>query len=203
MSKKRSSKAKKPIKRKSPIKDPKTGKIVKGVAQHTNKNGTAGQPTKYKPEYCDMMTEFFSGEKYKRVLIEDEERETKTGKTRKTKYKYMANDLPFLEAFARKIGVSYVTLYNWAHEKVDKSNPESDYKNPEFFEAYKEAKQLQKEFLIVNGLNGLYMPSSYIFTAKNITDMKDEQGLKIEKTNDEGKLSDAELDDALAKIQSK
>lgn len=171
------------------------GRITKGVAQDTNKNNTAGAPSKYDPDYCSQMIKFFDGEKYREVIAEKEIRETKQGRTERTKYKWIANDLPHLEAFARSIGVTYSTLYNWAHDKDDEGN----LKNPEFFEAYNTCKQLQKEFVIENGLKGHYPPASFIFVAKNITDMKDTKDVKIDKPDEasDNGVSDAELEEAL------
>lgn len=113
---------------KKPVRN-KKGQIVKGVAQDTNKNNTAGAPTKYDPTYCDEIIAFFDVEKYKDVVAETEVRITKQGRTEHTKYKTVANDLPHLEAFARKIGVTYATLYNWAHGKDEQGN----LLRPEFF----------------------------------------------------------------------
>ncbi len=75
---------------------------------------------------------------------------------------------PFLFEFAHEIGVSDRTLERWAK------------KHKEFCRAYKEAKELQKNFLIINGLLGLYKPAFAIFTAKNITDMRNEKSLNLD-----------------------
>lgn len=185
----------KPKPSEQPLRDRKTGKITKGVAQDTNKNGTAGKPTTYDPKYCDEILSFFSGSRYERVVIEEEHKETKQGRTDRVKYRYIPNDLPHLEAFARSIGVSYRTLYSWAHDKKE-GGEELVY--PEFAEAYATAKQLQKEFLITNGLMGNYPPASFIFVAKNITDMKDTKDIKLDNKADEEDATDAEIEEALA-----
>lgn len=121
-----------------------------------------GRPTNYKPEYCKQLTDFFAVPKYERVV-----KSVTTGKNyyEKTEYTFVPTDLPMFSAFARKVGVSHQTLLTWTK------------KHPEFLEAYTSAKEMQKEFLVVNGLRGLYPPASYIFTAKNVTDMRDEQYL--------------------------
>lgn len=183
-----------PIKKRAqPKRDKKSGRIKSGVAQDTNKNGTAGAPTKYDKKFIAKLIDYFSGEKYERVVMEMETRHTKQGKTEKVKYRYVAKDLPHLEAFARSIGVNYSTLYNWAHEK-DKNGV---IKRPEFLEAYNTAKELQKEFLIENGLKGHYPPASFIFVAKNITDMRDTKDIKVTPGEEDGGISDAELEEAL------
>ena len=143
----------------------KKGKITKGVAQDTNKNGTAGRPTKYDPKYADELLEFFSIDpNYEKELDHYDKGEVKW-----TDYKKMANKLPTLIDFAKKIGVHDDTLEDWSKAKNEDNTP----KHPEFVRAYARAKELQKWFIIENGLNGLYNPQFAIFVAKNITDMKD------------------------------
>ena len=62
------------------------------------KNSLKGRPSKYKPEYCKQLIDFFSEDPYR----EEEITITyKNGDTR-TDYKMVANDLPFFSAFARK-----------------------------------------------------------------------------------------------------
>ncbi len=107
-----------------------------------------GRPTKYKPEHCAAIVAFFSVEPY-------EEQKTIYG------IKRSSNKLPTFAAFARSIGVNEDTVVQWSK------------KHEEFTAAYNAAKGLQKDFLIQNGLAGLYPPAFAIFTAKNITDMTD------------------------------
>lgn len=45
--------------------------------------------------------------------------------------------------------------------------------NEEFFGCYKRAKEIQKEMIILGGMKGYWNPTFTIFTAKNITDMRD------------------------------
>ena len=112
----------------------------------------AGRPSKYDEKYCAGIVEFFDRPKYSYNKKGQKEPE----------------DIPFFSAYARSIGVCEDTMLEWV--KI----------YPEFSEAYKVAKRLQKEFLITNGLAGLYNPTFAIFTAKNITDMRDEQYMKTE-----------------------
>jgi hypothetical protein len=116
-----------------------------------------GRPTKYDPKYCDKLIEFFSGERYKEVQI------VTTGKNdyEKIETKQVANELPTFEQFAHQIDVNGDTLVEWSKVHED------------FSAAYTHAKELQKNFLIQNGMLGLYNPAFTIFVAKNITDMKD------------------------------
>ena len=66
--------------------------------------------------------------------------------------------LPFLSKYAREeMEVCEDTAIEWT--KV----------HPEFSEAYKKAKDIQKEVLIMKGLEGKWNSTAFIFTAKNIT----------------------------------
>lgn len=123
----------------------------------TKEKNKGGRPTKYKPEYCQEIIDFFSTEPSREVEITNRNKKGEEWTT----YKEVANPIPFLSAFARKIGVCHDTLLEWASVHGD------------FSVAYNKAKALQKEFLIQNGLKGFYPPASFIFTAKNITTMKD------------------------------
>lgn len=70
--------------------------------------------------------------------------------------------IPFFSRFAREVTkCSEDTLINYAKE------------DKEFLVAYKQCKQIQKEILIEGGLNGMFNATAYIFTAKNITEMRD------------------------------
>ena len=124
-----------------------------------------GRPTKYKKEYCEQIIAFFSRKPYKEKEIQHK---NKDGDTYKTEYVKEANDIPFISEFAREIGVCHDTILEWANRHKD------------FSLALKKAKELQKEFLIKNGLAGLYNPTFAIFTAKNITDMRDVSNVEVE-----------------------
>lgn len=159
-----------------PVQEPKTGRIVKGVAQDTNKNDTAGRPTDYKPEYCEQIVTFFDVEPYEKVVMEEQERENtqKGTKSKTVKYKMIANKLPTFVRFARHIGVSTKTVWQWANDRASEEI-DAPLKHPEFSKAYVEAKELQKDFLIQNGLQGTTPSGAFIFVAKNLTDMVDRQ----------------------------
>lgn len=117
-----------------------------------------GRPSKYDPKYCEEIIAFFSIPLKERVI-----KAVITGKNEyeKTEYEDRPNPLPTFAKYARKINTTVKTLLNWCE------------KHKEFLQAYNSCKDLQKEFLVDNGLAGLYPPASFIFTAKNITDMKD------------------------------
>ena len=88
----------------------------------------------------------------------------KDGRT-ETKTEERPNHLRFFSGFARENHLHIDTLNEWTRVY------------PEFSDAYKMAKELQKEHLITCGLLGLYQPAAYIFTAKNIAGMVDKLGL--------------------------
>jgi hypothetical protein len=145
-----------------------------------------GRPTVYKPEYADQLVEWFSGIKYERQVIETTKRYSpKTGKLifESEKVKYVASDLPTLAGFARHIAVRYETLWDWATAVEDENADTKKLKHADFSNAYNIAKSMQKEFLIDNALKGHYPPASFIFTAKNITDMTDKQIIETEDKN--------------------
>ena len=140
-----------------------------------------GQPTKYKPEYCQQLIDYFSIEPLE-VIREQEITGTEGGK-------YVSRRLPqrfpWFEGFARKIGVHRNTLKNWCDEY------------PEFAEAYDTAKDLQREFLVDIGLSGATSASFAIFTMKNVCGWRDERDLKLKKAKEEGDIDDDELKAAI------
>lgn len=143
-------------------------------------NRNARAKTKYKREYADKLVDFFSIEPTREIEIEHF---GKDGNFAYTEYKEKANALPTFHKFCDSIGIkSTDTLLDWVK------------KYPEFKEAHKTAKELQKHFLIANGLAGLYNPTFAIFTAKNITDMRDQQNIDL---TSQGKAMSLTPDQAL------
>lgn len=114
-----------------------------------------GRPTKYKAEYCDLIIEFFSIHPFEIFS-------TPFGPKR------TANTMPTFHDFARTIGVNEDTVVEWATAK----DVQGQLKHADFSAAYREAKTLQKWFLIENGLNGVYNSRFAEFTAMNISDMR-------------------------------
>jgi len=125
------------------------------------KKRKAGAPTKYKPEYCKRMIEFFSEAPYAEHLITNKD---KKGNKFVIKER-VANDLPLFCKFACDINVDMDTLTEW--KKI----------HPKFSLAYKKAKQLQKNFLVQNMLNGKFSAPGSIFTAKNVLGWRDKQDI--------------------------
>ena len=121
-----------------------------------------GRPTSWKPEYNDMIIEFFDVAPTKILQT------ITTGKNdfEKVEEKEIANTMPTFERFSHKIGINIDTLYEW-------KKPQNKVKYPGFSEAYKTAQQLQEAFWIENGMKGLHNPAFAIFWAKNRLTYKD------------------------------
>lgn len=128
-----------------------------------------GRPTKYTPELCEQLVEYFDCEPFMEV-------ERENPKTGSKYYERVPTELPTFERFAHQIGVSVSTLHNWKSE------------HPEFMEAYTRAQQLQKDILVQNGLNRLYDARFTMFMAVNNTDLVD----KKERTLRTPDLADAD-----------
>lgn len=120
------------------------------------------RPTKYKSKYRNLLLDYFSIRPYREV---NEQKVAKNGVLSVQKVR-KPNKFPTFSAFASEIGVSRDSLHEWA-------KPENREKYEGFSDTYKQAKGLQKDIIIQNGLLGLYNSRFAIFTAKAITDMKD------------------------------
>lgn len=156
-----------------------------------NKYST-GRPTKFKEEYIQKLITFFDIEPFKQFVSEKSTEYFVNGTVKKQseKVRPIANRLPTLFRFSREIEVDYTTVYRWAEKgddeelelslqkqfaegKVESKAIEIAQQLKSFCKAYKAAKELQKEFLISLGLSNTTMPASFIFVAKNITDLRD------------------------------
>ena len=62
----------------------------------------------------------------------------------------------------KNINTVYITMRNLRKKE-----------NKEFSVSYKRARDIQKEVLIRGAMKGWFNPTAFIFTAKNITDMRD------------------------------
>lgn len=125
-----------------------------------------GRPSKYKPRFCKELVKFCDKPIY-------EERELPhygpDGQVKWNDVKRFPASLPTLVGFAKHIEVGLSTLYDWM-------NPKHASYQKKFSETVTRIfKDLQKDFLIQGALQGFYNPAFAIFTAKNITDMKDKQ----------------------------
>lgn len=111
----------------------------------------SGRPVKWDEDACTKLA----------LLLEtyfEEERLKFLEATKDNPY----NTIPFISKFCRDAGLSQETLNVKAGEY------------PVLSDALKKAKEIQKEILISGGLSGRFNPTAFIFTAKNITDMRDQ-----------------------------
>lgn len=144
----------------------------------------AGRPSKFKKEYISQLIKFFDIEPTRKEIMKVT---TKNGGEVSTEYKHVANRMPSIVKFAKKINVDYTTVYRWAHHGDDSQTAKDIVSGTgvssdrirqlagmaEFSKAYKTCKQQQKDFLMDNGLIGASPASAYIFTAKNVAGMRD------------------------------
>lgn len=121
-----------------------------------------GRPSKYKPQFCQEIIDFFSGEPYQLTVTEEMKEYFTNGILKKelARKKLIPEKLPTFFRFSEKIKVDQGTLLEWAA------------KYPAFSRAFTRAKELQKEFLMALGLAGVTPPAAFMFIASNITDMR-------------------------------
>lgn len=139
-----------------------------------------GRPTKYKDEYCQGIIDFFNREPFDVVKGVDDEGKEVVLTDKNGNAVMMPCKLPTFEGFAIQLGVSRQTLHNWLDE------------NPEFLDAYARAKDCQKEILVQNGLLGNYEKTFAIFTAKNVTDMREKQ--EIDHQSSDGSMMPSKIE---------
>jgi len=158
---------------------------------------STGRPTKFRKEFTAELIKFFDIEPTRKEVMETVTEFNSHGEAKKTaeKFKHIPNKFPTLIQFAKKIKVSYWSLQYWAEKGSDYNIDRKLAKNEglsakeidmmkelsHFSKAYKSAKELQQDFLMQNGLMGASPASAYIFTAKNVTKMRDkvEQDVSI------------------------
>lgn len=142
-----------------------------------------GRPSKYKPEYCDAIIAFFNRKPFDLIKIKDEEGNEVVLTDKYGKAIMQPCMLPTFEGFAISIGVHRDTLNEWLA------------RHEEFSDAYARAKDYQKNILIQNGLLGYYEKTFAVFTAKNVTDMRDKQ--EIDHQSSDGSMSPQAKEDAI------
>lgn len=128
-----------------------------------NGQNRGGRPSKYKPELCEKIVDFFSipltkMEVYKTETYPD-------GRVVKFE-RLVANDPPFLIDFVIANGLHWDTIHDW-------SNPESPRFIKEFSDAFNHAKKLQEKFLSLNAIQNRYAQAYSIFYAKNMFGWRD------------------------------
>ena len=115
-----------------------------------------GRPTKYKIEYTQDLIDFF-----------EQNQVNETGGKRM---------FPTMARFACNLETHQDTLRNWA--KAEDENGEL--KHPEFFEAYKRAKEYQEAFIYEGAFSGAVNPTFAIWSAKAILGHRDGDNEKHE-----------------------
>jgi hypothetical protein len=121
-----------------------------------------GRPTKYKPEYCKSIIEYFD---IPATTTKEVTRITKSGIVKMEQE--VPNYLPTIEGFARKIGIAPKNMLAWVEGY------------PEFRKAYELAKCMQKDILNQNALMGRYSEGYAKFVAINCTDMVDKSQKEV------------------------
>jgi hypothetical protein len=128
-----------------------------------------GQPSLYRPEYPQIMIDFFNIPPFS---IEERVNE-KTGEVTRDA---VTNALPTKAGFAAHLRISPQTLDAWA-TKVDVNG---DLVYPDFAEAYKIIDAMIENVLVTNTLMGKYQASFAQFYAKNKLGYKDKSDLVLE-----------------------
>lgn len=115
--------------------------------------------TKYKPEYCQQMIDFFNRDQLFTERAK-QKRTTKNG-TEIVDIEKVGCELPLFESFAANISVSSRTLRNWQKQY------------PAFREATERCRDHQARILVSNGLNGVYNALYARICSINILQWKD------------------------------
>jgi hypothetical protein len=118
-----------------------------------------GRPTTYRPEYCEDIVNFFSVD----PIIEKDITVTRADGSTIDKTEYEAAPTPYLENWLDKIGTDRATLKYWVAEFPDFSN------------AYKRAKELQRKFIKEAALKNCHNAAFSIFMMKNVCKWQDKE----------------------------
>jgi hypothetical protein len=128
----------------------------------TFKKHAGGRPTKYKPEYCKALVDFFDVEIN---IFKDVSSTNKDGSTKEWTEEE-ASPLPTFLKFAKSISVSYDILLDWEKKYI------------QFHHAYNTAKELQKHFIIENTLRNNYQGYFAGLMMKNMHGWRDKTELE-------------------------
>lgn len=164
-----------PAKGKIPRKAPKAAEppevadeVVDGAPAAPPAPRQRGRPTLYRPEFADLLVDFFTKDPYTIVDVAQP--------SGLVKQQRMATDPPMLQDFAESIGVSKETVDNWATAIDSEGKP----RHPEFFEAYTRARARQEALFSRAGMLGLYEPRFLSMVMKNLCGWQDQPAPKVE-----------------------
>ena len=144
-----------------------------------------GRPTKYEPEMCQAMIDFFDIPYTVNVTKTVLSKQGEPFEVTET----VANDLPTVQAFCHKLGISEDTFFRWVKEK------------PEFSESYKKARAIQCAMWQSNSLKGLYRDAFTIFLGKNVFKWTDRQDIGLEVSQKQPQLTDLNPDQLRAYVE--
>ena len=139
-----------------------------------------GRKSTYKPEHANKLIKFFDVEPYEDMVL-PHYFDTKAHRVKWKDYKRVACKLPTLRDFAKSIKVPISTIYDWL-------NKDHGSFHKGFSDAFTHAKEIRKDFLIQNALQGLYPPLTFKFIAVNLTDMRDKVETKHDVSDELAKL---------------
>lgn len=159
------------------------------IFNDTEKKIKYWRPTSFDPKFTDELMEYFNIESNKEV-------ETITrwkNDYEKIEIKEIANNLPTIQWFCRKLWIDRVTLYNWLKDaknwKIIENNDWEkiiiyDKEKVNFLNTFKICQEIQQQIRMENSLKWLYNPSFAIFFWKNVFKWKDtsevNQNTKVE-----------------------
>ena len=148
------------------------------------KKHPGGRPTKYRPELCQDLIEFFSRPLYIKKTI----RKWVDGEEQIIEQD-VPNTSPYIIDWVMKHDLAHDTPVNWAK------------KYPEFFDAYNRAKTLQERFFTELGIKGEHNGFMTFQTLKNISGWRDKQDIEhsggVSVTMPSMKVNGAEFDASL------
>ena len=135
-----------------------------------------GRPTKYKPEFCEMLIEH--------VTMPEIEVIENMDKTQRLQFVVKPMAIPSLHGFCAKVGVHKGTIYDWAEN------------NPEFAESLSCARDILADNITRAGTLGAINPTFAKAAATNLIGWSDKAqvtganggAIKVVVADDEGDL---------------
>lgn len=118
-----------------------------------------GRPTSYKPEYCQLVLDYFSAPREpQRMPVSAEQSEANGWKEQ---YRHVCGELPSLTGFAESVEVNRTTLLDWRR------------RHPDFDIACARGTAIAERLLAERSLNNLYNSQFAFAYAKNVFGWKD------------------------------